>query len=154
MKAFYKRRMASPQQIRKGHNGILFTFNNMYYLPYNKDLKTFSRKLRNNSTTGEILLWKKLRAGGIMNYTFNRQKPLKRYIVDFYCKPLNLVIEIDGGYHEEALQKIKDIDRQQALEEMGLSFLRFSDREGRNNINKVLKEIENHIVAYHEMRRS
>jgi very-short-patch-repair endonuclease len=40
------------------------------------------------------------------------------------------------------------------LEEMGLSFLRFSDREGRNNINKVLKEIENHIVAYHEMRRS
>jgi very-short-patch-repair endonuclease len=100
------------------------------------------------------LLWKKLRAGGIMNYTFNRQKPLKRYIVDFYCKPLNLVIEIDGGYHEEALQKTKDIDRQQALEEMGLSFLRFSDREGRNNINKVLKEIENHIVAYHEMRRS
>jgi len=34
-------------------------------------------------------------------YTFNRQKPLSRYIVDFYCKPLNLVIEVDGGYHFE-----------------------------------------------------
>ena len=84
-----------------------------------------------------------------MNYTFNRQKPLRRYIVDFYCKPLNLVIEVDGGYHEEEFQKIKDNERQQALEEMGLNFLRFSDIEVRKNIDNVLKEIENYIVAYH-----
>ncbi len=90
------------------HSYKLFTFNYVYYLPYNKDLKTFSRNLRNNSTAGEILLWKKIRAGYMMNYTFNRQKPIKKYIVDFYCKPLNLVIEVDGGYHEEELQKIKD----------------------------------------------
>lgn len=57
---------------------------------------------------GEILLWKKLRAATMMNYSFNRQKPLNRYIVDFYCKPLNLVIEVDGGYHNETLQIIKD----------------------------------------------
>jgi very-short-patch-repair endonuclease len=73
-------------------------FNKMYYLPYNKNLKAFSRKLRNNSTLGEILLWKQLRAGSMDGYTFNRQKPLGNYIVDFYCKPLNLVIEVDGGY--------------------------------------------------------
>ena len=95
----------------------------------------------------------KLRAGSMMNYTFNRQKPLRRYIVDFYCKPLNLVIEVDGGYHEEEFQKIKDNARQQALEEMGLHFLRFSDIEVRKNIDNVLKEIENYIVAYHEMWR-
>ena len=42
----------------------------MYWLPYNKDLKEFSRRLRKNSTLGEILLWQKLRAGSMMNYTF------------------------------------------------------------------------------------
>ena len=78
-----------------------------------------------------------------MGYTFNRQKPLGKYIVDFYCKPLNLVIEVDGGYHEEELQKIKDKERQQILEDMGLNFLRFSDREVRKNIDSVVKAIEN-----------
>ena len=89
----------------------------------------------------------------MMNYTFNRQKPLKRYIVDFYCKPLNLVIEIDGGYHEEEVQKIKDHERQQVLEEMDLNFLRFSDNEVRKNIDHILKEIENYILS-HSLTRS
>jgi hypothetical protein len=53
-----------------------FTFKAMYHLPYNQNLKEFSRKLRNNSTLGEMLLWKQLRAGKMKGYTFNRQKPL------------------------------------------------------------------------------
>ena len=83
----------------------------------------------------------------MMNYTFNRQKPLKRYIVDFYCKPLNLVIEVDGGYHEEEIQEIKDNERQQVLEEMGLNFLRFTEKEVKNNIDHVLRVIENYILS-------
>ncbi|MBD0376837.1 MAG: DUF559 domain-containing protein [Flavisolibacter sp.] len=119
----------------------------MYYLPYDKTLKEFSRKLRNHSTLGEILLWEKLRAGSMRNYTSNRQKPLNRYIVDFYCKPLNLVIEIDGAYHLEAEQVIKDRQRQQILETIGLHFLRFSEQEVKKNIYAVLRAIENYIVA-------
>jgi very-short-patch-repair endonuclease len=120
----------------------------MYWLPYNKNLKEFSRKLRNNSTLGEILLWQKLRARSMLNYTFNRQKPLGRYIVDFYCKPLKLVIEIDGVYHFEEEQKVKDNDRQKLLEEMGLYFLRFSEQQIRKDMDIVLKEIENYIVEF------
>jgi very-short-patch-repair endonuclease len=120
----------------------------MYWLPYNKNLKEFSRKLRNNSTLGEILLWKKLRAGNMMNYTFNRQKPLGRYIVDFYCKPLKLVIEIDGSYHFEEEQKVKDKNRQTILEEMGLHFLRFSEQQVRKDIEMVLKAIDNYIDEF------
>jgi very-short-patch-repair endonuclease len=120
----------------------------VYYLPYDTNLKEFSRRLRKNSTLGEILLWQKLRAGSVMNYTFNRQKPLNRYIVDFYCKPLNLVIEIDGSYHYEQEQMIMDKERQQVLEEMGLSFLRFSELQVRKDMDWVLREIENYIVAY------
>ncbi|MGI8599467.1 MAG: endonuclease domain-containing protein [Chitinophagaceae bacterium] len=120
----------------------------MWYLPYNKNLKEFSRRLRNKSTPGEILLWKKLRAGSMMNYTFNRQKPINRYIVDFYCKPLNLVIEVDGAYHYEREQRIKDEERQKTLEEMGLKLLRFSEQEVRKDMDVVLKTIENYIIAY------
>jgi len=83
-----------------------------------------------------------------MNYTFNRQKPLNRYIVDFYCKPLNLVIEIDGYYHYEQEQMIMDKERQRVLEEMGLSFLRFSELQVRKDMDWVLKEIKNYIVTY------
>ena len=59
-----------------------------------------------------------------MGYKFNRQKPLGRYIVDFYCKSLNLVIEVDEDYHNQATQKLKDNERQQILQSMKLNFLR------------------------------
>lgn len=118
----------------------------MYYLPYNKNLKEFSRKLRNHSTLGEILLWKQLRAGSILGYTFNRQKPLNNYIVDFYCKPLQLVIEVDGGYHFEEAQMIKDKERQTILERMGLNFLRFHDEEVRKDMLSVIAAIKNRVV--------
>lgn len=88
----------------------------------------------------------------MMGYTFNRQKPLNRYIVDFYCKPLDLVIEVDGAYHETEVQKIKDAERQKVLEEMGLNFLRFTDKEVRKNIENVLRAIENYILSHHEIR--
>ncbi len=84
----------------------------------------------------------------MMNYTFNRQKPLDRYIVDFYCKPLNLVIEIDGSYHYETEQKVKDVERQQLLKEMHLNFLCFSEQEVRKGVDIVLKEMERHIIGY------
>jgi very-short-patch-repair endonuclease len=122
----------------------------MLYLPYNINLKEFSRQLRNHSTLGEILLWKKLRAGSMMYYQFNRQKPMDKYIVDFYCKPLNLVIEIDGSYHDEKEQIIKDEERQKVLELMNLNFLRFSEMQIRKDIGWVLNAIENYILEYEE----
>lgn len=120
----------------------------MYYLPYNQNLKAFSRKLRNHSTPGEILLWKKLRAGGMKGYTFNRQKPLGNYIVDFYCKPLHLVIEVDGGYHFNAAQQVKDKERQSVLEDMGLHFLRLEDAQVQEDMDVVLQKIEAYINLY------
>ena len=82
-----------------------------------------------------------------MNYTFNRQKPLGNYVVDFYCKPLRLVIEIDGAYHCEPEQRIVDEKRQQRLEEMGLNFLRFLEQQVQKDMDWVLKEIKNYIIA-------
>ncbi|RYF85789.1 MAG: DUF559 domain-containing protein [Chitinophagaceae bacterium] len=117
----------------------------MYYLPYNKSLKAFSRELRNHSTLGEVLLWKQLRAGSMTGYAFNRQKPLGKYIVDFYCKPLRLVIEVNGGYHFEEQQQLKDKERQSILEDLGLYFLRFEDEQVRKDMDVVLRKIETYM---------
>lgn len=85
-------------------------------------------------------------------YTFNRQKPLDHYIVDFYCKPLKLVLEVDGGYHLEPAQLVKDKERQQVLEEMGLHFLRFTDEEVKKDMDQVLRKIEAFIIAFEKLQ--
>ena len=113
----------------------------MYFLPYNKNLKEFSRDLRSHSTLSEILLWQKLRASQFRGYAFNRQKLLGNYIVDFYCRKLNLVIEVDGNSHSFEESVVEDLERQKVLERMGIYFLRFSDLEVKRSMPSVLDEI-------------
>jgi len=81
-------------------------------IPYNPKLKPLAKKLRNNMTLSEVLLWNELKGKRILGYDFDRQKPIDNYIVDFYCKELFLAIEVDGDshYHDDA--PIKDAIRQ------------------------------------------
>lgn len=116
------------------------------YLPYNKSLKQISRNLRNNSTLSEVLLWNEIKAGKLKGYKFRRQKPLGNYVVDFYCKDLNLVIEIDGVSHID--KELKDIKRQETLEKFNLNFLRFDDIQIKQALNYVIDEILNYIEKY------
>jgi very-short-patch-repair endonuclease len=120
----------------------------MYYLPYSTDLKEFSRKLRNNSTLSEVLLWNRIKNKSLMGYQFNRQKPLDRYIVDFYCKELKLVIEIDGASHNYPEAYLSDEKRQNTLESMGLKFIRFHDIDLKRNIENVIRSIEAFMVDF------
>lgn len=126
----------------------------MYFIPYNTSLKDFSRKLRNNSTLSEVLLWNELKNKKMLGYQFNRQKPLGQYIVDFYCKPLNLVIEVDGESHGHEDIYLNDIKRQQVLESKGLTFLRFDDMEVKFALNNVLRSIEGFINKFEEINSS
>jgi very-short-patch-repair endonuclease len=84
-------------------------------IPYNPKLKELSRRLRNDSTLGEVLLWKELNNKQMYGYDFHWQKPLLNYIVDFYCNELNLVIEIDGQYHNHEETYKLDLLREQEL---------------------------------------
>lgn len=117
----------------------------MYFLPYNRNLKEFSRQLRNKGTLSEVILWQKLRASQVNGYQFNRQKPLGRYIVDFYCKKLNLVIEVDGSSHYFGDAPIRDKERQYILESMDLEFLRFDDEDVKQNISFVMRVIYEYV---------
>jgi very-short-patch-repair endonuclease len=117
-------------------------------IPYNPKLKELARDLRNNSTLGEVILWKKLKGKQLYGYDFHRQKPLLEYIVDFYCAELNLVIEIDGKYHEQENFYSKDVLRQKNMEQYDLHFLRFTEKEIRTQLLNVLGAIELYVEEY------
>ncbi len=120
-------------------------------IPYNPKLKAMARKLRNNSTLSEILLWKYLKGKQMMGYDFDRQKPLDEYIVDFFSYELMLAIEIDGHSHDGRFEQ--DERRQRRLESFGIRFLRFDDRALKQDMNSVLHTIEGWIEMEEERRR-
>lgn len=111
-------------------------------LPYKPELKQLARDLRKNMTLSEVLLWKKLRNKQMLGYDFDRQRPIDNYIVDFYCKKLSLVIEIDGSSHHNEEVYFKDVQRQKRLEGLGLKFLRFTDTEIKKSLPQVLNIIQ------------
>ena len=114
-------------------------------IPYNPDLVPIAKKLRKNMTMGEIALWRELK-NKKLGVRFSRQIPIVNYIVDFYCKELQLALEVDGSVHFIEGQQEKDTFRQNRLEYLGVYFLRFSDLDVKNNLNWVLEEIEKMIL--------
>ncbi|TXD83383.1 DUF559 domain-containing protein [Subsaximicrobium wynnwilliamsii] len=113
-------------------------------IKYNSYLVAFAKKLRNNMTLGEIILWREIK-GKKTGVRFSRQIPIDQYIVDFYCKNLHLAIEVDGSIHFEEGQQEKDAIRQKRLEDLGVVVIRFSDLDVRNNLSWVLLNIEETI---------
>jgi very-short-patch-repair endonuclease len=110
-------------------------------LPYNKKLKARSRELRSSMTDAEIALWVKLRRKQLHGLQFYRQKPLGKFIVDFYCPAAQLVIDIDGGQHYRDDGRIRDGLRDSYLESLGLRVLRFSNLDVLNNVESVIAAI-------------
>ena len=119
-------------------------------IPYNPELKELARQLRNNSTLGEVLLWKKLRAKQFGGYDFYRQKPLLNFIVDFYCLALELIIEIDGNSHNRSDVSARDADKEVALKEYDLNVLRFTEVQVRFEMEDVLRKLEAYVKWYDE----
>lgn len=114
-------------------------------LPYNKQLKIRARELRNNMTDAERLLWSKLRSKKF-NVQFYRQKIIGNYIVDFYCHPPRLVIELDGFYHEGKWEN--DSARDDYLKYLGLKVLRFNNVVVFNDIDNVLQQVWVEVEPY------
>jgi very-short-patch-repair endonuclease len=112
-------------------------------IPYNPKLKEFARKLRKDSTFTEILLWNYLRGKQVRGYDFDRQRPIDNYIVDFYCKDLQLAIEVDGESHYGNPERDEKKDKR--LNELGVTILRFDDLDVRHKLDKVLETVEKWI---------
>ena len=115
-------------------------------LTYSKTTKPLARELRKNQTDAEELLWSRLRRKQILGVTFNRQKPLGRYIVDFYSFAAKLVIELDGSQHFEPKAIAYDLERTKFLETQGLKVIRFDNLQVFNELESVL------AVIYEEVK--
>ena len=96
-------------------------------------------------TLSEVLLWNELKQKKMIGYDFDRQRPINKYIVDFYCKDLRLALEIDGESHDHEDAVADDQIRQQRLESLGVRFLRFDDEDIKKDINSVLEVIKEWI---------
>ncbi|MEJ7767054.1 MAG: endonuclease domain-containing protein [Chitinophagaceae bacterium] len=119
-------------------------------IPYHPGLKVLARKLRNEMTFSEVKLWNRLKTSQMLDYDFDRQRPIGNYIVDFYCKDLLLAVEIDGITHDDESVASNDEIRQQELERLGVQFLRFSALQVVHDIDSVMRGIVNWIVDYEE----
>ncbi|MEW5800040.1 MAG: endonuclease domain-containing protein [Bacteroidota bacterium] len=119
---------------------------------YNKSLKGFARANRNSGTKAEIRLWTEvLNRRQMLGYQFLRQRPIDKFIADFFCKELKLVIETDGYTHQLKEAYEKDQRREQRLKELGYCILRFRDEDVMNNIARVKEMIAWKI---HEIKKS
>ena len=119
---------------------------NMFYgaLPIHFEL---AKKLRDNQTDAEISLWNQLGRIQIPKVRTKRQHPILFFVADFYCHKAKLVIEIDGGYHNTPEQYCYDVTREHELEELGLKVIRFTNEQVFNDIENLLKIIEQEILA-------
>ena len=127
--------------------------NNLYH--YNKELQPLANKLRKSMTKAEACLWKyALRARMMRGYSFRRQRPVLNYIVDFMCKELFLIIEVDGYSHllDEVVEKDQRKDRD--LHQIGFHVLRFTDEEILKDINQVIRVIEDYIERFESNQKT
>jgi very-short-patch-repair endonuclease len=98
-----------------------------------------ARRLRRNQTHAERLLWFPLRDRRLAGWKFKRQAQIDRFVVDFFCADAKLIVELDGGQHDQARER--DADRTRLLEAMGYLVLRFWNHDVMRNTNGVLEEI-------------
>ncbi len=109
----------------------------------NKKLTPFAQRLRKEMTPEEKHLWydflKKI------PWTVNRQKVFGNYIVDFYIASANLVIEVDGGQHNDEETILRDKERDAWFRERGITVLRYSNLEVKLNFNLVCIDILEHL---------
>jgi very-short-patch-repair endonuclease len=102
-----------------------------------------ARQLRNNPTEAEQKLWSHLRRKQLLGFRFRRQRPIGRYIVDFVCLEVSLIIEVDGGQHAEEIAK--DEARTRFLERQGFRVVRFWNNDVLANTEEVLQAIWNEL---------
>ena len=110
---------------------------------YNGKLTGNAKRLRREMTKEERHLWYDCLKQ--LPVTVHRQKVLGNFIVDFYIASCKIVIEVDGSQHYEETHQEKDLQRDDALTEMGCKVLRYSNADINQRFQSVCDDIWNHI---------
>jgi very-short-patch-repair endonuclease len=110
-----------------------------FHLPYNHNLIELARQMRKNPTPAERKLWEEYLHN--LPVRILRQKPIDRFIVDFYCASVKLAIELDGQQHYTEEGMIYDTERSAVLAGYGIKVIRFSNQDVMNDFDRVCKQI-------------
>ena len=110
------------------------------HVRYRRDLTPKAQALRRDPTPAERKLWFEFLSTHSLKFT--RQKPLGRYIADFYCARLLLIIEVDGDSHFTAVGMRRDRSRTESLELQGMRILRFTNADVMERFEAVCDAIE------------
>ena len=115
--------------------------------PFNYELlKEMAKENRKHATQAEAALWEALR-GSNLGEKFRRQHIIGDFIVDFVSLSVKLVIEVDGGYHNDSEQKKADELRTEFLEKTGFKVLRFTNEQVLQDTDKTIEEIKANLKA-------
>jgi very-short-patch-repair endonuclease len=112
------------------------------HLPYKKKNVERARTLRKNMTRSEKKLWYDFLCK--FKHRAWKQRPIDGFIADFYIPKLKLVIELDGQHHNEPDQQLYDAERTKVFEGYGLTVIRFTNHEVKNNFEGVCQTIANY----------
>ena len=102
-----------------------------------------ARSLRADQTHAEAKLWSRLRNRQILDLKFRRQHPIEGYFADFACVEIGLVVEIDGGQHNEPGALRYDARRSAAMASAGFQTLRFWSNDVLAQTDAVMQAILN-----------
>ncbi len=103
------------------------------------EIEAAAQRHRRNMTAAERTLWAALKNRQLNSLRFRSQHPLGRFIADFYCAQVRLVVEVDGPVHNK--QAEYDAARTQHFETYGYQIVRFTNQEVFANLPKVLAKI-------------
>ena len=106
------------------------------------EYKILAQKLRQNQTKQELKLWSLLRNRNFKGLKFKRQYNIGDYIVDFVCLELKVIIEIDGGQHNDPTEIALDNERTKYLQSKGFKVLRFWNNEVDENFEGVYLKLQ------------
>lgn len=131
---------STHQPLPRGRGGELKGWRTANPEGYAK-LKAYAREMRREQTLAEKTLWERLRKRQVAGQKFLRQHIVGYFIADFYCEEKQLVIEVDGGYHQLPDVQLSDEERTEILEQSGYHVLRFTNEEVSQDIDAVIRSV-------------
>jgi very-short-patch-repair endonuclease len=113
-------------------------------------IRRAAKKLRASTTPHERVLWRALKQLPLDGTHFRRQAPIGPYVVDFFCPAARLIIELDGGHHNDDETAGRDSERQLWLEKEGYRVVRFWNSEITADLSAVLERIYTELYGSRE----
>ncbi|MEQ8218592.1 MAG: endonuclease domain-containing protein [Arenibacter sp.] len=142
--SFAQKKVQKPPSLAKGRSQMIIIFGcdmKPRKIHNRPETKIKRIQLRKNLTSAEAFLWNELKSKKLEGRKFRRQHSIGNFIIDFYCAKENLIIELDGEVHNNAIAIVYDEKRTAFFNENGFNVVRCENKMVFENLPSVLQEI-------------